>query len=212
MNQARHCVPVLIAILIAMGCAGPARAQRLDVAAHFAQSEAAEQNGEISRALNEMLSILRVRPNDYVATLRAGWFHYKLGQYEEATVAYERATQLAPQSIEARLGLTLPLMAQLEWARVETESQKLLRIAPNESTALGRLAWARYNQANYDKAEKVYKRLHALSPSDTEILLGLAWSQIKQGRTSEACTHFRRVLELRSTSVRASAGLDLCAN
>jgi tetratricopeptide (TPR) repeat protein len=200
---------VALAWLITLG-AGDAAAQQADVAEHFSKSHEAEDNGELSRALNEMLSILRVYPDDYVATLRVGWLRYRLGQFGDSERAYRRAIELEHSSSEARLGLMLPLMEQLRWVEVEQISRALLRMTPGDGTTLMRLAWSQYNQGDFLAASRTYERLRNLVPSDTEVLLGLAWSQIRQSNHEEACPHFERVLELRPGSVRASAGLDLC--
>lgn len=180
------------------------------LAQHFEDSFAAEAKGDYATALNEILTALRMAPKDYVATLRAGWLHYLKQQYEDSVVMYRKAMALAPKAIEPALGLALPLAALGRWKETAEVCKDVLKTAPNDYTALSRLAWAQYNLGDYKAAVKSYGKLHALYPSDVEMMLGLGWAHTKLGDKTEARKMFTRVLQLRSISVRARAGLEAC--
>ena len=203
---------VLAVVLMTMGMSAsrPAHAADDPVAAHFEASFKAEEEGEIARALNEVLEVLRVHGDDYVANLRAAWLYYRKGQYDDAIVTYRKAITLAPRSVEAHLGLTLPLMAMSRWKETEDICRKVLRPAPANYLALSRLAYAQYNRAAFTEAEASYQKVLSLFPSDLDMMLGLGWTYTKLGRPEQARALFDAVLRIRRTSLGARAGLEAC--
>ena len=203
----------LVGVSLLMALASGVAAQTAvedPIAVHFEASFKAEEEGEIARALNEVLEVLRLRGDDYVATLRAAWLYYRKGQYDDAIVTYRKAIALARDSIEARLGLTLPLMAMGRWTETEDVCKAVLRTGPANYLALSRLAYAQYNRGAFTEAEASYRKVLALYPSDLDMMLGLGWTYTKLDRPEQARGFFEAVLRIRRTSLGARAGLEAC--
>lgn len=180
------------------------------VAERFEKSYAAESEGDYGRALNEVLEILRGDTSDYVATLRAAWLYYNKGQHEDAIATYRKAVSLASRSVEARLGLTLPLMALGRWEETEKVCREVLAIAPSDYTAKSRLAFALFSREAFVAAEQAYREVLELYPSVVDMRLGLGWTHLKRGRKDLARQEFERVLRVARTNLSARAGLEAC--
>lgn len=203
--------PTMLLPLFALLLAAPARAAEPgDPALHFEASFEAEGRREYGTALNEVLEILRVAPGDYVATLRAGWLYYLRGQHEDAIVTYRKAVGIAPKSVEARMGLTLPLMAMGRWKETEEACAEALKLAPGDIIAMQRIAYAQYMEGSFAAAKASYERVLAFHPSDIEMMLGLGWTELKLGNMAGAKAEFQRVLRIRRDNLRARAGLEAC--
>jgi len=174
----------------------------------YASSYSHEHRGSFDLAVNEMLQVLRIAPQDYVACLRAGWLNYQAGRFDDAVVHYRKAVQVAPRAVEARLGLLLPLMANLRWKEAEAVAREVLVTDPGNYLARSRLAWTLYSLGRFKEAETLYTALVEGYPGDFEMRLGLGWTLLKQGRKAEARPHFETVLRVDAHNLRARAGME----
>jgi tetratricopeptide (TPR) repeat protein len=199
---ARLAVPLALLALAAPRLAHPSDA----TADAWRRSYAAEARGDAAAAI-EALARLPADEAPYVAALRRGWLLHLAGRADEAVQAYERAVGLAPQALEARLGLMLPLMAQRRWVDAERVGREALGLAPGDPTVLGRLAWIDYLQGRYEAAERGYRRALAAYPSSAEWRAGLGWALLKQGRIDEARAELRLVLVFAPDHAAARDGL-----
>ena len=95
-----------------------------------------------SDAIKALLSHYGNSPQSYTANLRLGWLHYLSGQYASAARHYQRAIKTAPDSIEAKLGYTLPLLAQGRYRDVETVTRQILEVDRGNYLANLRQAFA----------------------------------------------------------------------
>ena len=128
-------------------------------------------------------------------TLNEGVQAYKSGRYVEATVAFQKAVDLNPTDVTARLYLATTLMSQyipgakspenVDCARrAEAEFQEVLHLDPSEKTALASLASLNYQEAQgmtdptqksrkLDESASWYLRVIAGDPRDKEAYYSL---------------------------------------
>ncbi|GMV44064.1 MAG: hypothetical protein AMXMBFR64_57800 [Myxococcales bacterium] len=199
----------LAVLLLTLTLVRPAAADGpADIPDLFASSFAYETTGDLDRALNDALRVVRVEPSHYVATLRAGWLYYLKGRYGDSVDLYQKAVKLAPNAAEPKLGLMLPLMAAGRWGEAEAVGEQVLAKAPRNYLAASRLAYCAFSQGRWKVAEQRYKEVLDDYPGDLEMMLGLAWTWAKQGRAAEAKGLFQKVLVIRKDNVNARAGLD----
>jgi len=152
-------------------------------------------------------------PDEVDATIlgmRSGWLHYLDGDYDNAVRAYQAVIRYQPSIVEARLGLTLPLMAQAKWVDVLTQCDAILTAHPGEPTAGSRRAWALYNLGRFAESEAAYADLLVRYPTDVELRAGLGWAQCRQGDTPRAQATFATVLSLDETHASALEGAEVC--
>jgi len=144
----------------------------------------------------------------YTASIRRGWLNYLLGSYADATVHYREALAVYPNSVEARQGLMLPLMALRRWTDVQRVADEVLAQAPGDYPARSRKAWAQYNGGRYAEAATTYRSLLGDYPSDVDMACGLGWALLKMGDREGAKRAFQSVLIIAPSHVSANQGMQ----
>jgi tetratricopeptide (TPR) repeat protein len=141
-----------------------------------------EQAGDTTSAI----ATLRGMPADYAVSLRRGWLKYLAGDFASSAADYRDAVMAAPQSIEARLGWLLPLLASGISEEAETVARSILNDSPNHPIAAARLGAALRLQGRLDEAEQVLRSGSDAYPTDVTLLTELALLMEARGRPSEA--------------------------
>jgi tetratricopeptide (TPR) repeat protein len=173
----------------------------------YKTSYAAEASGQFQAAVDALDALPAPQREAYFASFRRGWLLYRANKHAESVAAYKVAAKTEPESIEARVGLLLPLMALKRWDDVVVLSEDILKRDPENYLALQRLAFAKFSSEHFPEAEVVYRRLVEHYPSDVEMRAALGWVAYRMGKQREAATLFRQVLELSAEHVSATAGL-----
>lgn len=171
-------------------------------------SMSAEAAGNFEAALAALADLPAPQSASYLASFRRGWLQYRLGHYAESVAAYNGAIMLAPTSVEARVGVLVPLMAQSRWNEVAAGAEEVLKRDPENYLALQRLAYAKFSTQHYPEAEQLYRHLIAGYPSDIEIRASLGWAVLRMGKDKEAASLFSEVLEVSPTHAIAAHGLQ----
>lgn len=180
---------------------------RVDVSAKYQESYDAEAQGDPQGALAALRGMPLTEQSSYVFKLRQGWLYYLIGDYEASITAYERAIDVSPVAIEARLGLQLPQIALRRWLDIEVATQEILEIDPMNYLARRRLALALYSLGRYDEAETIYRSVLANYPSDVEVEAGLGWALLMQGNATGAAEVFTHVLWIAPNQASGLEGL-----
>jgi tetratricopeptide (TPR) repeat protein len=170
-------------------------------------SLAAEGAGQFQAAVNALAQLPNPQREGYLASFRRGWLLYRANQFAESVAAYKAAATLEPASIEARVGLLLPLMSLNRWNDVIALAEDVLKRDPENYLTLQRLAFAKYSTQHFPEAEVLYRRLIEHYPSDVETRAALGWVVLRMGKTKEAAALFTEVLEVSADHASATAGL-----
>ena len=158
-------------------------------------------------AIKAMSPVLAAFPDGYTANLRMGWLHYLQGGFSTARHHYEKAIKVAPYSIEAKLGIMLPLLAQEKYEEVESFCKMVVRIDPNNYTANLRLTYALRLQKKYDAAEEIATRLLAYFPTDVSFLNEFGLLKVAKNDRDRAIRVFNDVVILDPENIVAKAQL-----
>ncbi len=148
------------ALALSVLLAGPAVADEASTA--FQESYALEAAYDYAGALARLDAVSRSAADAYVLDLRRGWLLYLAGRYAESVEAYRAAVRARPEAVEARLGLTLPLMALRRWKEAETTCDEVLARAPGTYNALSRRAYVLYASGRFTDAAAAYAKVVAL--------------------------------------------------
>lgn len=185
-----------------------AKAQNFEtIKTAFSNSYAQETDAKYSEAIKTMLSVYEV--TSYEINLRIAYLYYLDGQYSTSISYYQKAIDLRPMSIEARLGYALPASALGNWDKVKEKYLEILKLDPNNSTTNYRMGLICYYSADYENACKYFEKVLNLYPFDYDTLLAYAWAKLKMGNTSEAKTLFHKVLYYNPSDESALEGLGL---
>lgn len=178
-----------------------------DVIKAFEESYKLEKEGKHKEALDALKKVYR--ENSYEINLRCGWLAYLSGQFTESIAYYNNAINKLPMSVEARLGLVLPLSAMGNWNQIIDQYNKILDVDPQHTLVNYRMGVIFYERKQYDKAEKYLKKVVNLYPFDHDSLLMLAWVKLRQGDYNQARLLFNKVLLSNPADASAKEGLSI---
>jgi tetratricopeptide (TPR) repeat protein len=173
----------------------------------FSQSYTAEYSGNYTKAVKILKD--KYDENSYEINLRLGWLSYNAGQYTDALTYYQKAINLMPMSIEARLGYVYPAAALSNWTQVNKTYNEILKIDPKNATAIYRLGLMNYNKKNYKAAYSYLSKNINLYPFDYDNLILFAWTNFQLGKLREAKVLFNKVLLNKPSDSSAKEGLAL---
>lgn len=158
---------------------------------HSYQLEAA---GKYSEAIAAIDPVPANGPDAEYKTLRRSWLFYLSGRYDESIREYRYAMERNENSIDARLGITLPLLASKRWREAEQSARAALDLTPKNYTALLRLSIALEAQKNWGEMAKVSEMMAAAYPTDATAYVYLARAKAWQNKTGEASAAYNAVL------------------
>jgi tetratricopeptide (TPR) repeat protein len=161
----------------------------------WATSYQFELQGNYSKAIQTLSPILKQEPDHEFARLRIAWLRYLNRDFNASARDYKRALEINGDSLEAQLGITLPLLAQARWREAEQAAQAVLAIAPWNYYAHVRMLVAAEGQAKWDSLADRARALSARYPTDATALVYLARAEARRGNTQEARRAYAAVLE-----------------
>ncbi len=172
-------------LIVSMTCVS---AQEAD----WSNSYKFETSGKYAEAITAIENVAAVDAE--LSALRRGWLYYLQGSNNESIRQYRYAVERNPQSVDARLGMTLPLLAQKRWREAEQNTKAALEISPNNYTALLRLAIALEGQRDWAAMKKAGTALVTAYPSDATAYVYLARANAWLNNRAEAVAAYRAVL------------------
>ena len=167
--------------------------------------EAAEQYAPAAQSIEHFLKEI---PNNEFAVLRSGWLYYLAENYSRSIKYYQTALELNNKSIDAMLGMSLPLMAQARWREAASKTQDVIKISNWNYLAHTRLMTCEDNLKQWDKLEKHAETLSVYYPSDATILVYLARAYSHTNKNAKARETYKQVLQRYPSHLEASKFLS----
>lgn len=180
----------MLAFVVALG-ASPAQAEESD----WARSYALEAKGEYEKAAALMASRMGGGEASEFATLRYAWLNYRQGNFNDAIDAYKKAMRLNTRSIDAKLGVMLPLMAQRRWREAARYGRTVLENAPQHYIAHVRLMACEEGLRQWEQLERHAEVVATWYPAAVDPWVYLARARAWQGREEAAKSAYRKVLQ-----------------
>jgi tetratricopeptide (TPR) repeat protein len=149
----------------------------------------------------------QIRGNEF-AQLRHAWLLYAAGRFDESAAGYRRAQQMNPNSLDALLGQTLPLMAQWKWKEAADAARMAQRQSPGNYTAGLRLVVIAEAQKQWKAMAEEAAALVQRYPSDATAWVYLGRSEAASGNAGKAAEAYRRVLQIVPGHLEATAVLS----
>lgn len=202
----------LLLLLLTAACftltATAAAPTELEIRDAYHKSYRYERSQNYADAIKALSPVVSAYPQGYTVNLRLGWLNYLIGSYATARTHYETAIKTAPDSLEAKLGHTLPLMAQERYDDAEVAAKLVLRIDPSNYLANLRLAFAYRLLKKLDAAEDLLNRMLILYPTDISLLTEYALIKVARKQNPDAKRVFNDILTLDPENVVAKAQLS----
>ena len=137
----------------------------VDMAALFDVIERASDlfvRGEYARAIPLLEKIRRSDAFNLDAVLRLATAHSALGHEEQALRMFEKAKDLAPQSVDVRTYEALHLARGARWEEAVPTLEKLAADSPDRVPVLEALARVRERQGRTREALSTWRQIHSL--------------------------------------------------
>ena len=202
----------LLLLLLTAACvtltATAATPTEIEIRDAYHKSYRYERSQNYADAIKALSPVVSAYPQGYTVNLRLGWLNYLIGSYATARTHYETAIKTAPDSLEAKLGHTLPLMAQERYDDADVAATQVLRIDPSNYLANLRLAFAYRLLKKLDAAEDLLNRMLILYPTDISLLTEYALIKVARKQNPDAKRVFNDILTLDPENVVAKAQLS----
>lgn len=161
----------------------------------WAESYRLEALTQYDSAAKSLDVVIKANPRHEFAILRHGWLNYLRGAHNESIHDYQKALDLNPASLDARLGLMLPLIAQQRWREVASHANKVLEVAPWNYYAHVRLMMSEEGEKKWDTLAKHAEHVSQHYPSDATVLVYLARANDWLKNNKAARQAYEEVLE-----------------
>ena len=143
------------------------------------------------------------------AVIRHGWLNYLMANHNDSIKDYQTALTINPNSLDARLGLLLPLLAQARWKEVTLHATKVLDVAPWQYYAHIRLMVAEEAQLQWTALEKHARAVVERYPSDATAQVYLARAHASLGKKELAILIYKKVLQMVPGHIEATRYLSI---
>lgn len=153
-----------------------------------------EYEKKYNLAVEELRKLQATELKNEFYWLRIGWLNYLSGNQSASLQAYQKAIKLNALSIEAKLGLSLPLLSQNRCQEVTTLSKQILKIAPYQYQAHVNLMYCEQYTKRWTKLIQHANLLHQRYPADASILVYLARAYAGSQQVKKAKETYYRVL------------------
>lgn len=190
----------IVGLLYTVNCAAA-----VDVWAESYRLEALTRYDEAAEVLQPALN--KDSKNEFIL-LRMGWLNYLRGNYNSAMEYYKKALAVNSNSLDAKLGLVLPLLAQQRWNEAAKFTQEVLQVAPWNYYAHIRLMVAEEGLRQWQTLAKHAMEVSARYPSDATVLVYLARAYRWLDKTKDAKNAYQKVLERVPGHIEATQYLE----
>lgn len=170
----------------------------------WSESYRLEYLGKHADALALIEPFANRQPVNEFAILRSAWLLHLQGKYAEAEKRYQRAAEVNPRSLEAKLGMMLPQMALYRWNDAIQSGRKVLADSPWNYTAHVRIMISEEALSRWEDLAKHAAEVSARYPADATVLVYWARAEAALKRTRKAKELYGQVLERVPGHIEAS--------
>ncbi len=143
-----------------------------------------------------------------LAQLRVAYLAYLQGKYDESIAGYTKASQMNAFSLDAPLGMTLPLLAQGRFEDAALQARAVLAKCAWNYTAHVRLLACEEGLRNWSAMVTHARMLVLRYPSDAALWVYLGRAEARLGSKDQAIQSYQRVLQLYPAHAEALAYLQ----
>ncbi len=176
----------------------------------FEKSYALETAQKYTEAITTLKTVYD--PASYEINLRLGWLYYLAADYKTSATYYKKATEIYPNSVEAKLGYIYPLSALYSWDEVIVQYKAILKMDAYNSQVNYSLGLIYYYRKDYTTSKTYLDNAIGAYPFDYDIVVLCAWNNLMLGKNEEAKKLFNRALMLKPNDSSALDGLKKIAN
>lgn len=166
------------------------------------------RTGDAAKALPDLESAARQRPNDAMIQGLLGVIYIRLKDYPHAEAALKRVLDLKPNDLNARFNLGLVYGATARYEDARLQFADVTERDPKNDDGWMMLGSSLKDLHKPAEAEAAFQRAIQLNPKNNDALRELGWVQLGQNQTDAALQSFRRALEINDKDADAVLGLE----
>lgn len=156
----------------------------------------AAATGDLEGSLSHFEEALEEKPDDPQRRTAYAKVLYQLERYGPAARQAARATQLAPDSLEAQMVLYSVYVATSNLAGARAVLERALEIAPEDPNVLGQVAFVAEQTGDPQEAIEAYEAITRLDPSNSNAWAALGGLYADTGQSTRSEEAFQKVVEL----------------
>ena len=206
-------ITLLLLPLVAMAVGEPESTTRKNreetLGQLWQESATAETNGDTAAALEKLSAYSKSGGDPFLVSLRSGWLNYSAKSYDQAATQYIAAMKLRPTALNPRIGLLKVAQGKAESALILRAADGVLKVDPNNYSALMAMAWETFQTKDYRRAKAFYQRALDLYPEDQDAMSGTAWCYFFTGMKRDARDGFLKLMSLNPEYPHVREGLSL---
>ena len=163
--------------------------------------------GEVSKAVIELQSVATRDPNNPVPHYNLGRAHVARGEYELARQEFQKAADLRPDYLSARIALAELLVAQRQYDAGLKSALAILGFDKNNSNARLIQVASLIGLKRLPEARDLLNELLKTNPDWPDALFQRGSVNLMESKFKEAEVDFRRCYELNPSAVRGLLGI-----
>ncbi len=149
---------------------------------------------KLSEGLAVYLQLLKERPDSAVLHFNTGVLFAKTQQWPQAVEHLQRAVDLEPENLEARLGLAVSLELSGDLVGAQQAFLEALALEPVNTRLIRYLAHITYRLGEMEESAQWLSRTLSFQPRDPEATVELAAIWVEQKKGPEAARLIRETL------------------
>jgi tetratricopeptide (TPR) repeat protein len=165
------------------------------------------EKGDVTKALTELQAVVTQSPTNPVAQFNLGRVHATRGEWEQARQLFQKAIDLRPDYLLARLALAQLEVSQRDFDAGLKSAQQVLSYDHNNSTALLISSAALMGQKKFGEARQLLDAMLKANPSSPDALFQLGVVDLAESKYKDAADSFRRSYDLNPANPRGLMGM-----
>ena len=154
------------------------------------------EKGDVSKALTELQAVVAHSPNNPVAQYELGRVHATRGEWEQARQRFQKAIDLRPDYVMARLELAQLQLRGRDFDAALKSSEEALAIDRGSTAARLIASTALMGQKKFAESRQLLDSMLQANPSAPDVLFQLGRVNLADNKYKEAEDAFRRSYEL----------------
>jgi Flp pilus assembly protein TadD len=150
----------------------------------------------IDRVIEDYTQFIRLDPNNAVAYMGRGLWHYKKGNIDEAIEDYTQVIKLNPNYTSAYMDRGIAYADKGDLDRAIEDYTQAIRLNPNYTSAYINRGWYYIQKKEYDKALADCNQVIRLNPNDVAAHINRGWAHNGKGEYDKALTDCYRALQI----------------
>ena len=163
--------------------------------------------GDINRAIVELQAVTTKAPTNALARFTLGRAYFMQGQVEQARQMFQKAIELQPNYMEARIALAELQITRAEWESALKSADEMLAIDRGNSRAVLIQSAALLGEKKFDESRKKLELLEKGNPNSADVAYQLGVISLSEGKYKDAEASFRKAYQLNPANSRGLVGL-----